>query len=316
MWLWWTVLTLAAAAALLAVIALTIPFCVKAGGGYDNGTLSYGIEFWVGHRLLVYLVKDSTHEELRGRVLFYRFATAQKSDEQPASPEPAPHADREPAEPAPRTERASSRRPPVTPSVPPPQPEHREAPTAEPATPRAQDQEPPRSGDKHRSPGPTPAPPAPGLLQRLRDYRDRYEKFRRSPVMFFLRQDRLYRRILRALAGSARLLLRLLVFRDFHLAIEASAEDQATLGFAAGFVHGLRNALALRGVSLTPVFDHDTLRADCSLEVRTSFGRLIAPIVRLLVTLPYLTALWVGIRYWYHYKFKRRHEKIPEGLPA
>jgi hypothetical protein len=141
------------------------------------------------------------------------------------------------------------------------------------------------------------------LRRNYRRLRQEYEKLRDSRTFYVLRQEKLRRKVLRCLGGSARLLPRVVAFDRFRLAVRASADDPSTLGVVSGAVTGVSHALAtrtspLQAISFEPVFDRETLEARGEFVVHTSVARLAAPAVRMLVTFPYFTALIVGFRVW------------------
>ncbi len=343
---WWILLILFCLLFAVVAVVLCAPIRARIYATYDNEFVDYSLHvFWL-HPRVASSIMTATGATPTGYVLFRRYPRPEKvSTDRRQKP-----ADDSRGEPPP----ASQEPPPAATAAPRPPSEtaHEERMRPDTEAPGVEDTEPPRSAPPPPSktqPPPTPPPPTPpppppteaaregpspdgepedeagkrrGPGRRFADIRGRLralrERVERSPITFFLRQSQWRSAVLRCLGGSARTLLHLLRFDRCRVDIKASSDDYVALGAAAGIVHGMRNALMVRGrspyqLSFEPVFDRPCLFVDAQVGVETSLARLTAPATRLLFTFPYFSTALIALRYWLYRRKLRRSERTAES---
>jgi len=265
------------------------PLRVRAEFSLDGEKYGYRLGFsWI-HRAILRGNCSSDHPRLTLSLFFWDLPVGDTADEEdvaarevPRGPAPdtsAPaHAAVSPAEPA-----ASS-----TPPAP---------------VPAAAQEEPPAAGADPARARPRQVPPP-------------RESRKPSPVRFFLLQgnwrDKTLRCLGRTLAGffwPGRV-------TRFTLEIRGGDGDPAMAGIVAGavnaFVHalGLQDSRRLR-ITYEPVYDQPCLQLKGQVHASTSLSRLSRPVVRMLVTFPYLSTLVT----WLRWRRKCRQERAV-GTPA
>jgi hypothetical protein len=291
MTLMWIIATILALLLVGAIVVACAPLVATGRCDYSGDSLSYSFDMWWLHRALLHGHLDNTRNEFAARVLFWHIPLDDK--EEPAEEAGDTHDETEGEEgmPAPAIRAELPPREPATVSpAAPQQPRQEHVPDSE--EPEVTTDEAGEDPREKRTP-----------LRWYHTAKKRYEEFLGSRVLYVLRQDRLRRKVLRCLAGAAKLLLKLVAFDRLRIAVRASSDNPSTLGVLSGAVTGISQALAtrpkhLQAISFEPVFDHDVLDIHASMAAHTSVGRLAAPAVRVLITFPYFTAFIVGFRVW------------------
>lgn len=126
-------------------------------------------------------------------------------------------------------------------------------------------------------------------------------RLKRNRVLFFLRQPRWRGKVLHSLAEAARPLAHLVHLNRLTVDLEAGLGDPALLGSIAAYMNAAEYALSTSArprvwVRLVPRFDRECLHARGELDMHTTLYRVIRPVLRLLVTFPYVTTVWVYFR--------------------
>ncbi len=131
-----------------------------------------------------------------------------------------------------------------------------------------------------------------------------------SVPLFFFRQERLRKKLLQWILRVVRSLFGVVAFDRLYLRCRLGTGDPATTGKAAGYFFALKRSLVLpektgRGLYLEPVFESVAFNCAASVQLHTSPGMLLWPLVVALFTLPYATAILVLFRFW---RWKKRRD--------
>lgn len=135
-----------------------------------------------------------------------------------------------------------------------------------------------------------------------------FEKIKNSQVLFFIRQHRWYKKIIRALIKMVRSLFTLVRIDRLTLDIKAGISDPMLLGTLSGVCLAAQHALIpgrKHSVRFEPLFAKTTFSGSGSIRCGTSIGTLIKPLVVLLISLPYAHTVLVWFRYRRYLKSRR-----------
>jgi hypothetical protein len=120
-------------------------------------------------------------------------------------------------------------------------------------------------------------------------------RIKRNKALFLLRQERLFRRMVRCVIKTLSTVLRIINFKKFKCHIKAGSSDPSISGILFGCFEAVRRGLGMNsrsGVELNfePVFNKgETFEYQVFICARSSFASLLAPAVVALCTFPYLS---------------------------
>ncbi len=141
-----------------------------------------------------------------------------------------------------------------------------------------------------------------------------FERLRKSPVVFFLRQHRYQMRVMQWLKRVIVTVFRIVRFDKFTVVIRGGIGDPVVTGILYGTLTSIKQALQTgigRPHSLEYEPDFDTvpsLTGSAAIKLHTSLFRVFLPLIVALLTFPYLSTilLWLRVR-------KLKKSSVPSG---
>jgi len=131
-----------------------------------------------------------------------------------------------------------------------------------------------------------------------------FERLRKSPVVFFLRQHRYQMKVIQWLKRVIVAVFRIVRFDKFTVVIRGGIGDPVVTGILYGILTSIKQALQTgigRPHSLVYEPDFDivpSLTGSAAIKLHTSLFRVLLPLIVALVTFPYLSTilLWLRVR--------------------
>lgn len=125
-------------------------------------------------------------------------------------------------------------------------------------------------------------------------------RLKKNRYLFFLRNHKWRGKITRWVLRVFSSFFRIVSLDKFQVWIKAGLEDPSVTGMIYGFYQALRNGLSGQFqkvmIEFEPVFSRDEFHFSGETGIRSSFGRLILPVIVALFTFPYLTTLRLWLR--------------------
>jgi hypothetical protein len=125
-------------------------------------------------------------------------------------------------------------------------------------------------------------------------------RLKKNRYLFFLRNHKWRGKITRWVLRMFSSFFRIVSLDKFQVWIKAGLEDPSVTGMIYGFYQALRNGLSGQFqkvmIEFEPVFSREEFHFSGETGIRSSFGRLILPVIVALFTFPYLTTLRLWLR--------------------